>query len=151
MPRLRSHSTRFDDIQQHPKRTSLVSSTVDISAVSAISNGGDGLYARDGEVTLNDSYFNNNGAHGASFEGTTAQMSTYLNNSEFSINAKSGLYFQNALVSLDASTTINNNEYGLECSSATFSLCSVSSISGNTSGEQTGCDATCGVEANPTP
>ena len=49
---------------------------------------------------------------------------------------------------LQTHAATNNQLYGMECVNSSFDSCASNSLTGNIGGEQTGCDETCGVEAN---
>lgn len=128
----------------------LVDTTTNLSNVSSQNNVGIGLYSNGGDVTIASSAFTANTSFGALLLGSaSADANISLTSSDFSNNGQSGLELQYAAVSMDAGISSNNGEYGLECQNTSFSLCAMSNITGNTLGEQTGCDSTCGEEANP--
>ena len=64
-------------------------------------------------------------------------------------NAKSGIDLSNANCSIDSNFSQSNQEYGMTCSATTFSSCTGNDLTSNAMGEQTGCDESCGIEANP--
>ena len=111
---------------------------------------GSGLYASSSaDVSIDSSVFQN-GVHGLELEGTdTAPVTFSITNSSFDLNSDSGVSLTYADGTFDSSIANNNQDLGMECSNATFTSCSGNDLTSNINGEQSGCDATCGVEANP--
>ena len=111
-----------------------------------------GISATNGDISFTGSTISNNGSYGAELRGdSTTNAVITVDSSDFSGNAQTGLYLEYADVAVTAASSTNNTEYGLECLETIFSSCTMSDITGNTLGEQTGCDETCGAEANPNP
>ena len=110
-----------------------------------------GLYASNGaDISIDSSSFQN-GQYGVNLEGTDVTPVTFaITNSTFSLNSESGAFLTYANGTFDSSFANNNQNLGMECSVATFTSCASNDLTSNLSGEQSGCDETCGVEANPT-
>ena len=109
-----------------------------------------GLYASNGaDVSVDSSVFQN-GVHGLELEGTDTTPITFaITNSTFDLNSDSGVLLTYADGSFDSSIANNNQDLGMECSNTTFTSCSGNVLTSNLTGEQSGCDETCGIEANP--
>ena len=132
------------------KGFALSTTNADFSSVYAENNGEHGVYANEGTLSLTASYFTGNGSFGAEIQGSSSQQaSVTMVSSDFSNSGKTGLFLTNADISMTSGTSSNNSEYGMECENTSFSVCTMANITGNTLGEQTGCDETCGEEANP--
>ena len=109
-----------------------------------------GLYASNAsDVTVDGSAFQN-GVHGLELEGTdTASVTFTITSSNFDLNSDSGVSLTYADGAFEPSIANNNQDFGMECSNTTFTSCSDNDLTGNVNGEQSGCDETCGIEANP--
>ena len=110
-----------------------------------------GLYASDGaDVSIDTSSFEN-GLYGVNLEGTETTPVTFaITNSIFNLNSASGAFLTYANGTFESSVANNNQNLGMECSTATFTSCASNDLTSNLSGEQSGCDEACGIEANPT-
>lgn len=108
-----------------------------------------GLFGENGaNITIDSSSFNSN-LYGVHLDGTDSLPVTFaINNVTTEVNSFSGIWLNYANGSIDNSTSTNNQEYGMECNEST-TTCTANSLVSNLLGEQTGCEATCGVEANP--
>ena len=131
------------------KGAALTGTTASFSGFYAQDNVESGIYANEGDLSLTSSFLLNNGQHGVQIQGSSAEAIFTAVSSDFSGNGQTGIHLSNTAVSMTSGTSTNNGAYGLECIDTTFSTCAMANITGNTSGEQTGCDATCGEEANP--
>ncbi len=110
-----------------------------------------GLFGDNGlDVTVTTSSFTN-GLYGIQLEGIDTQPVTFaISDTTLNMNSMSGASLTYANGTFDSSTANNNQEMGMECTEATFTSCSSNDLTSNLLGEQTGCDTTCGTEANPT-
>lgn len=128
----------------------LQGATLTASALSISNSSNDGIVATGAsDLTIDSGSFSNN-YRGVSITGTeTATAAFNITNSSFTQNAESGLYVEYASGNADNNLSNNNQFYGMECDNTTFSTCDTNDLTSNLLGEQTGCDATCGTEANP--
>jgi antitoxin component YwqK of YwqJK toxin-antitoxin module len=94
------------------------SSSVELWNTLVEGNGGDGLYASSSAVTVD--------------------------GCEIVTNTGDGLELIASSASLDSSTITSNEGWGISCSSVGFDSCSDNTLSGNTLGDNNGCDASCG-------
>ncbi len=94
-----------------------------LSRVSVSGAGSYGIYAEDAAVTIDE----------ATVEGA----------------GESGIYLSGTTGSVTNTTATGNGAYGMECDAAELDACDGNDLSGNAAGEQTGCDESCGTEANP--
>ena len=125
-------------------------STLSATALSVLNSSGNGLESlNDSNTTLDSSTFSSN-LRGVSIKGTETSMGTFnITNSTFALNIESGLFIEYADGTADSNMSNNNQNFGMECNESTFTTCDSNDLSSNVMGEQTGCDSTCGVEANP--
>ena len=124
-------------------------STITAAALSISNSTENGLVAlNDSNITIDNSTFHQ--TYVIPIEGTETSMGTFsITNSAFTLNTESGLFIEYADGTADGNTRNNNQYYGMECNESTFATCDNNDLSSNVMGEQTGCDSTCGVEANP--
>jgi hypothetical protein len=100
------------------------------------------------DVTIDSSEFINN-LTGLSIIGVETSPATFsITNNIFNQNSETGLSITYADGTADSNTATNNQMYGMVCEYTAFTSCDANSLIGNIMGEQTGCDETCGVEAN---
>ncbi len=126
------------------------SGTLQLSNAQVDGSTESGLYAANGaDVSVDSSVFQN-GIYGLELEGTeTASVTFAITNSSFDLNSDSGVSLTYADGTFDSSVASNNQDLGMECSNTTFTSCSGNVLTSNLTGEQSGCDETCGIEANP--
>jgi len=101
------------------------------------------------DVTIDGSTFQN-GTVGLELTGTdTIPVTFAVTNSSFDLNSDSGVSLTYATGTFESSNANNNLNLGIECADTTITSCTGNDLSSNVTGEQSGCDETCGVEANP--
>ena len=100
-------------------------------------------------LVVDTSAFDGNGEDGIQILSNTASPSSFsVSNSTLNNNQRNGFTVTGANGNFDNNTSSTNTYYGMECANSVFSTCASNDLLNNVSGEQTGCDATCGVEAN---
>lgn len=87
----------------------------------------------------------------ATIDATEAQLSgadpAVVHTVEIADNGGAGVYLASTTGEVVDNLITGNATYGMQCSAATIDDCTGNDLTGNTSGEQTGCDETCGEEA----
>ena len=109
-----------------------------------------GLFANSGaDISIDGSTFQY-GVHGLELVGNDVTPVTFaVTNSSFDLNSDSGVSLTFANGTFESSNSNNNQNLGMECADTTISSCANNDLTSNLNGEQSGCDETCGVEANP--
>ena len=109
-----------------------------------------GLFAENSaDLTVDTSSFENNlyGIHLDGIEGAPIAFS--ITNSSVALSTLSGILLNYADGNMDSNLSNNNQELGMECTESILSSCAGNDLTSNILGEQSGCDETCGIEANP--
>lgn len=115
----------------------------DLSASNNLSNG---LDAYDSTVDITSSSLQNNNGYGIYVDSESTLNATQT---EVSNNTLSGIYIIGGSADFSDITATGNQEYGLQCVDVVSQVCSNMNLAGNTLGEQTFCDSSCGQEAQP--
>ena len=124
--------------------------TVNLSNGNISSNGKSGVYGMYSSVGISGSSISGNSSYGVYSEGQqSAPASHSVVNSVLSNNLLSGLYVKYSDGDISGNQLESNSEYGLSCEATNAIVCGTNIFTANLLGEQTGCDASCGEEANP--
>ena len=128
----------------------LYNGTVNLSNGNISSNGKSGVYGMYSSVGISGSSISGNSSYGVYSEGQqSAPASHSVVNSVLSNNLLSGLYVKYSDGDISGNQLESNSEYGLSCEATNTIVCGTNIFTANLLGEQTGCDASCGEEANP--
>ena len=114
--------------------------------LSASNNLSNGLDAYASTVDITSSSLQNNNGYGIYVDSESTLNATQT---EVSNNILSGIYISGGSADFSDITATGNQEYGLQCVDVVSQVCSNMNLAGNTLGEQTFCDSSCGQEAQP--
>jgi hypothetical protein len=117
----------------------LSSSAITMDTVQVSSNGSSGVTLSSSTASLNGCTLESNGTNGFDLSGTSADLegNTIQSNGTVGINATSGT------LSATDNVVTGNGTYGMSCgSSLSVTECS-NTVTGNTSGDNNGCPASC--------
>ena len=128
---------------------SLLAGTTALDAITLSSNGvedeRDSVLVEGGTLIANNLSISGAGAHGVHSLGTA---SVTLENSSIELSTLSGLNLASSNNIMNTLTLTENAEYGMTCDASASVSCSVITHTNNQLGEQSGCDASCGVDAD---
>jgi parallel beta-helix repeat protein len=121
--------------------------TVTLSG-NGVTNGKDSISILGGVLSGSNLNITGSGGHGIS---TSASAEASIDNSNIELSALSGLHLESTSNTITTTVLSSNTEYGMVCGVPENVSCAQIIHVNNLLGEQSGCDATCGIEPAPEP
>ncbi len=118
---------------------SMSSSNATIQDAYLQDNTGGGISASSSGLTVRSTVIEGNTADGVYVSGGTVD----LQSAEIVTNGGEGVELNSCTATVVDAIITGNGGYGMSCSAASFDACGDNTISGNTLGENFGCDASC--------
>ena len=107
----------------------------------------DGIVSIDSALSISTGSITAAGGDGIDLSGQGSSIA--LDQMSISNSTGTGIRLSNATGTITNNNITNNQEYALFCTDSSATICSNNILIGNVLGEQTGCDLSCGIEANP--
>ena len=118
---------------------SMSSSAATITSATLQENAGGGISASSSALELSELVLESNTTDGVTISGGTLDLAS----AEIVTNGGDGIDLSSCTATVEAAVITGNGGYGMTCSGVTFDSCGDNTISGNTLGENFGCDPGC--------
>ena len=125
---------------------SMTSSAATLGNATLSNNTAGGISASSSTLEMVSGVVDGNGADGVYASSSTVN----IEESEISTNTGDGIELSTCTAAVTTSSITDNGGYGMTCTSTTFDSCGDNTISGNTLGDNFGCDEGCGGDPGPT-